>query len=49
MAYSRLATLDPGKPGLGVIERGAVAVNDGSVREVGGLVETAIHSHKGGF
>jgi imidazolonepropionase len=34
---SRLATLDPGQPGLGVIEHGAIAVIDGRIAYAGAM------------
>lgn len=36
---SRLATLDPGQPGLGVIEHGAVAATDGRIAYAGPMAD----------
>ena len=36
---ARIATLDPARPGLGVIERGAVAARDGRIAWVGPAAE----------
>ena len=36
---ARLATLEPGRPGLGVIERGAVAAKDGRIAFAGPAAE----------
>src|SRR5262245_17450501 len=33
---ARIATLDPARPGLGIVERGAVAARDGRIAWLGG-------------
>ena len=38
---ARIATLAPGRPGLGVVERGAIAATDGRIVYAGPMVGTA--------
>ena len=36
---ARLATLAPGRPGLGIVERGAVAAKDGRIAFAGAMAD----------
>ena len=35
LTNARLATLDPARPGLGIVENAAIAIRDGRIAEVG--------------